>query len=51
MAEFDIRKREDRVGRYLKKYLDGFLFSEFSDLFLDQSDIEKVMAGVPIPLK
>ncbi|MBR6444006.1 MAG: hypothetical protein IKS63_01085 [Firmicutes bacterium] len=51
MAEFDIKKREDRVGRYLKKYLDGFLFSEFSGLFLDQSDIEKVMAGVPIPLK
>lgn len=51
MAEFDIRKREDRVGRYLKKYLDGFLFTEFSDLFLDQSDIEKVMTGVPIPLK
>ena len=51
MAEFDIRKREDRVGRYLKKYLDGFLFAEFSQMFLDHSDIEKVMKGVPIPLK
>ena len=51
MAEFDIRKREDRVGRYLKKYLDGFLFTEFSKLFLGNSDIEKILADVPVPLK
>ncbi len=51
MAEFDIRKRKDRVGRYLKKYLDGFLFTGFDKLFLDHSDIEKIMADVPVPLK
>lgn len=51
MAQFEIGKRQDRTGRYFKQYLDGFLFAEFSGLFLDNADLEKIMSGVPVPLK
>ena len=32
--ETDIQLREDRIGRYFRKYLKKFVFVEFSDEFI-----------------
>ncbi|QHI73062.1 tetratricopeptide repeat protein [Aminipila terrae] len=50
-AETDIRKRHDRVGCYLKKYLDDFVFVELSDAFLEKADVKNLMKNIPIPLR
>nr|WP_315022676.1 tetratricopeptide repeat protein [uncultured Aminipila sp.] len=50
-TETDIRKRHDRVGQYLKRYLNDFVFDEFSDAFLEKSGVKELMKGVPIPLR
>lgn len=47
----DIQKREDRIGRYFRKYLDRFVFNEFSADFRDKIKAGDLMAGVPIPLR
>lgn len=49
--ETDIKKRQDRVGRYLKKYLDNFVFDQFSDAFMEKAKVKDLMKGVPIPLR
>ena len=35
--ESDIQLREDRIGRYFRKYLNKFVFVEFSDDFIKKS--------------
>lgn len=50
-SESDIQLREDRIGRYFKKYLSKFLFDEFSPAFMAQSKAGDLMKGVPIPLR
>lgn len=50
-GESDIQIREDRIGKYFKKYLNRFVFVEFSDAFLDQLKYGDMMRGVPIPLR
>lgn len=47
----DIQKREDRIGRYFKKYLGKFVFNEFSDDFLNGFKAGDLMRGVPIPFR
>ena len=50
--ESEIRLRPDRVGKYFKKYLNKFIFVEFSEEFLaSQPKIKDIMMGVPIPLR
>lgn len=49
--ETDIKVREDRVGRYFRKYLDRFVFAEFSDEYMEKSKVLDIMKGVPIPLR
>ncbi|MEG0157707.1 MAG: hypothetical protein RR661_08660, partial [Anaerovoracaceae bacterium] len=49
--ESDIRMREDRIGRYLQKHLNKFVFVEFSDAFLEKSKVKDIMKGIPIPLR
>ena len=49
--ESDIRLREDRIGRYFKKYLNKFVFVEFSEDFMERSKAGDVMRGVPVPLR
>lgn len=49
--ESDIQLREDRIGRYFKKYLNKFVFVEFSDEFMARSKAGDVMRGVPVPLR
>ena len=49
--ESDIQLREDRIGRYFRKYLNKFVFVEFSDDFIARSKAGDVMKGVPIPLR
>ncbi len=50
-SEADIQLREDRIGRYFKKYLNKFVFDEFSPKFMAQSKAGDLMKGVPIPLR
>ncbi|WP_312094821.1 tetratricopeptide repeat protein [Aminipila sp.] len=50
-TETDIKKRHDRVGKYLKKYLKDFVFDEFSDAFMDKAGVKELMKNVPIPLR
>lgn len=47
----DIQKREDRIGRYFRKYLDRFVFNEFSADFRSRIKAGQLMEGVPIPLR
>ncbi len=49
--ESDIQLREDRIGKYFRKYLNKFVFAEFSDEFMKQSKAGDLMRGVPIPLR
>lgn len=49
--ETDIRKRPDRIGKYFKKYLNKFVFVEFSDEYLNGSKVKDIMKGVPVPLR
>lgn len=50
-SESDIQYREDRIGRYFKKYLKEFVFDEFSPEFMEKSKAGDLMKGVPIPLR
>ena len=49
--ECDIQLREDRIGKYFKKYLNKFVFVEFSEDFMKKSKAGDLMRGVPIPLR
>ncbi|MGI6258160.1 MAG: hypothetical protein ACOYJU_08830 [Anaerovoracaceae bacterium] len=51
IEEMDVKIREDRIGRYFKKYLKRFVFVEFSDEFLEKSKVKDIMKGVPVPLR
>ncbi len=50
-AIYDITKRQDRIGMYLKNRLNGYVFSEFSDEFIKKSKAPNSIKGVPIPLR
>ena len=49
--ECDIQLREDRIGKYFKKYLNKFVFVEFSEDFMKKLKAGDLMRGVPIPLR
>ena len=49
--ESDIQLREDRIGKYFRKYLNRFIFVEFSDEFIAKSKEGDLLKGVPIPLR
>lgn len=49
--ESDIQLREDRIGKYFRKYLNRFIFVEFSEDFMRKSKAGDLMRGVPIPLR
>lgn len=49
--EADIKERPDRVGRYFKKYMDRFIFAEFSPEYMAKAGIAEIMKDVPIPLR
>lgn len=47
----DIQLREDRIGKYFRKYLDRFVFGEFSEEFIKKSKAGELLRGVPVPLR
>lgn len=51
IEERDIQLRQDRIGKYFKKYLNRFVFVEFSDEYIAKSKVGDLMKGVPIPLR
>lgn len=48
---YNIQLRDDRIGKYFRKYLDRFIFGEFSEEFMSKSKAGDLMRGVPIPLR
>lgn len=50
-SEWSLRKRPDRIKKYLKKYLDDFIFDEFSDSYLKKAGASDYLKNVPIPLR
>lgn len=51
-SEVIFRKRPDRIGIYLKKHLNKFVFDEFSASFIKKAEGGlDFMKGVPIPLR
>lgn len=55
--ETELRERPDRVGQYLKSYLDNFVFDQFSDKYIKRAGSNPklgsidYMKGIPIPLR
>ncbi|MDR3224756.1 MAG: hypothetical protein LBT52_00470 [Clostridiales Family XIII bacterium] len=49
--ETQLAHRPDRIKKYLTKYLDGFLFDEFSEAYLKKAKLTEFMKGVPVPLR
>jgi len=47
----DVKIRKDRLGRYFKKYLNRFVFDEFSESYMRKAGIAEIMRGVPVPLR
>ena len=49
----DVKIREDRIGKYFKKYTKQFVFDEFSKSYLAKvgKGLPELMKGVPIPLR
>lgn len=50
-TQTDIKKRQDRVGKYLEEHLKDFVFDEFSIGFMEKAGVKELMEGVPIPIK
>ena len=50
-SRFDIKIREDRIGRYFRKYLDEMVFAELTDDFMKKSSAGEALRGVPVPLR
>ena len=49
----DVKIREDRIGKYFKKYMNQFVFDEFSPSYLEKvgKGLPELMRGVPVPLR
>lgn len=43
--------KKDRIGKYLEKYGDEFVFDEFSPKYLEKERLSDIMKGVPVPLR
>jgi tetratricopeptide (TPR) repeat protein len=50
-SERALRRRPDRIKKYLMKYLDDFIFDEFSDSYLKKVGATDYLKGVPIPIR
>lgn len=50
-GKYDLKVRPDRIGKYLKKHLDDFVFDQFSENFIQSQKKLEFMNGVPIPLR
>ncbi len=51
VEDADPKLRPDRIGRYFKKYMDRFVFVEFSREYMQKAGVLSIMEGVPIPLR
>lgn len=47
----NIERVKDRIGRYLKKYLKDFLFSELSIEYLAKTGMAGILSGIPVPFQ
>ncbi|MCL2436462.1 MAG: hypothetical protein FWD00_00325 [Clostridiales bacterium] len=49
----DIKIRQDRIGRYFKRYTESFVFDELSESYWEKAGqgLVDVMKGVPVPLR
>ena len=49
--ERELTYKPDRIGKYLVKYMDDFIFVEFSDEYLKACGVYDFMKGISIPLR
>ena len=49
-ADYNIRLKKDRIGKYFSEYLKGFVFAELSEAFIEKGEILDFMKGIPVPL-
>ncbi len=49
--EFDIKLRKDRIKKYFQKYLENFVFDNFTDSYIAKEGKINFMKGIPIPLR
>lgn len=47
----DLKNREDRIGRYLRPFLNDYIFDELSDNYLQKSGLADILTGVPVPIR
>lgn len=47
----DLLNRDDRIGIYLRKYTDDFIFDELSDSYLQRAGLKEILSGVPVPIR
>ena len=47
----DFAKREDRIGKYLRPFLNDYIFDELSDSYLQKTGLADVLSGVPVPVR
>lgn len=50
-AEYDIKERPDRIGKYFNKYLKNYVFDSFTEGYLKREAKIDFMKDVPIPLR
>ena len=48
---YDIKRREDRIGKYFEKYLKRFVFAELSEEFVNKAKPGDMLRGIPVPLR
>ncbi len=49
--ESNIRFRPDRIGKYFRKHLGDFVFSELSEEYTFRAGVSSAMRGVPVPMR
>ena len=47
----DIKKRDDRIGRYFRKYLKEMVFAELAEDLVKKSPAGEVLRGIPVPFR
>ena len=50
-SRFDIKKRDDRIGRYFRKYLKEMVFAELAEDLVKKSPAGEVLRGIPVPFR
>lgn len=42
---------QDRMGEFLRPYVNDYIFDELSDNYLEKAGVKDILSGVPVPVK